>query len=216
MVSWVFHSHFSLQAQLAAEDTVLQERLDNLVSEITFIKRYAANLSTSQQTACGSCNQTTCGSCNSSSSSSLGDPLALPQEDMPANVACSSQMIVVRESNISQFTEESWKGNGDPKKHENRLPNSKCLNLMESSQGSVSLGSCGSLADSESSPSPLIVVIDHDKNVTSSKTCFNIPTEEDDVFLSWSTARKSTYHDDIIKTSLHQHACHPQTFFDPV
>ena len=103
--------------------------------------------------------------------------------------------------------EGSWEEEGEEKKEEEEkmvvmkkqpdgsesLLKPQCLHLMEKFG---SLGSCGSLADSEGSMSPsfsppslempscCIVVVDYDKESSTSKpACFNFPNYEDDVFV---------------------------------
>ena len=153
----------------------LQERLDHLSAEIAHINRYAAKLKLS------------C-SMQDSEDASMQDGVRLDE------IFPSPTLTIPGAQNdaISTLSEESWEEDEASKKLENGLVLSpKCFNVRgnpKGGRGNGSLGSCGSLADSEGSVSPVtrvpccIVVVDHDESTV------KIPREarfyEDDVFLS--------------------------------
>ena len=140
----------------------LQERLDNLTSQISHIQRYAASLHTSTRTSVSTAPPI--------AASCIGSP---PPKPGP-----------------SVFPLDFWDGSREFKTDE-QLPSPKCLQLRDGAKSErVSLGSCGSLADSEGSLSPRpccrIVVVDYDFGKPQK---FNYPYSsqymyEDDVFLS--------------------------------
>lgn len=162
------------QAELSAEDMALQERLDHLSAEIAHINRYAAKLKLS---------------CSMQYNEDMSSQNGMLMDD----VFPSPTLVISGAPNdaISPLSEESWEEEETNKHHGNELViGSKCFNMRgnpKSGHGNGSLGSCGSLADSEGSVSPItrvpccIVVVDHDESV-------KIPREarfyEDDVFLS--------------------------------
>lgn len=176
---------------MSEEDALLQDRLDRLTLEIASMQRCVGSLryppAVVPTTASG---------------------LQVPGEKswMPSNLSVSSVPLVMvsgSQSDILAITEESWEEEEEEKDLESEIVqrrggggggksehNSNYLNLVgNSAQGTYkheSLGSCGSLADSEGSLSPgrqtcCIVVVDHDKCLIPSPLKFNY---EDDVFFT--------------------------------
>ena len=152
----------------------MQERLDHLSAEIAYINRYAAKL-------------------RLSCSMEGGKNIATQEGEILDDVFPSPTLMVSSAQNdtISTLSEESWEEDEIGKKLGNGLVLSpKCFNMRGNPKGvhgNGSLGSCGSLADSEGSVSPVtrvpccIVVVDHDQNVKISREA---RFYEDDVFLS--------------------------------
>ena len=158
----------SIQDQLSKEDKVLQERLDHLASEIAFIQRYASGIYTVQQT--------------------------MPQAELSHDASLDPPFLMVSDTHvhpgIPPLDGDSWE---ETKKHQDTRdqgllsPHQRMDSVFRCNIGTNSLGSCGSLADSEGSLSPntqatcSIVVVDHDNR----EQRFTIPsTYEDDVFFS--------------------------------
>lgn len=145
----------------------MQERLDQLSAEIAHINRYVAKL-------------------RCSSSSMQGDE----HEEMLLDEVFPNLSNTQNDS-IPALSEESWDDDDISKKFGNGLViTPKCYNVHGNPKGdhaNCSLGSCGSLADSEGSVSPVnrvpccIVVVDHDEDMKLSK---DARFYEDDVFLS--------------------------------
>ncbi len=156
----------------------LQERLDQLSAEIAYINRYAAKLKL----------------CSTQDGKNVadGENVAAQEGMLLDEVFPSPTRSGAQNDAVSTLSEESWEEEEMSKKLDNGLVLSpKCFNMRgnpKGGRGNSSLGSCGSLADSEGSVSPVtrvppccIVVVDHDESV-------QIPREarfyEDDVFLS--------------------------------
>lgn len=147
-----------------------------MASEIAFIQRYAAGICTVQHNT-GSMPQAEL----SSHSASLTPPFLMVSDTHV-------------HPDISPLDGDSWE---ETKKHQDTrglLSPHQQLSLLDSAHrcdfSINSLGSCGSLADSEGSLSPNtqtacpIVVVDHDSGEQCSR--FTIPSsyDEDDVFYS--------------------------------
>lgn len=167
---------------MSKEDAVLQERLDRLSKEIDSIQRYASRLCHSQLNPMTE--PETVGVLKVDASSMSPPHNDAKQMTIPKLIISTSQQDLVHLTiNNESWKEDKLKGGEDDDDELNLLGD------YSNDCGKSSLGSCGSLADSEGSLSPnrapcCIVVVDHDKNLRpTSASSFNFPCE-DDVFLS--------------------------------
>ena len=147
---------------MSEEDAILQERLDRLTLEISYMQKCVSNLHYTQVHAVPSSPQET------TAKSWSSPPLSVPVVKVSGS---QSDILSIAEESWEEEEEREYKNETDQQEESK----SKYHNLIENSGHSFpeirkqeSLGSCGSLADSEGSLSPgrqtcRIVVVDHDK-----------------------------------------------------